>query len=260
MNQKFRRILLITKLTLRLELSMIVPLLTLAAVPLVIMSLLRDTFAASLHIVEGYGQANGAEVIVPGQAATFAFISMSHLGVLHFGDQTWGTSDRVRSCMRPSEFVLGRTLAWAVHCFVLLAMLVGGAHLVLGLPLPASHLALLCLVLATISAAIGFAWMVFNLSRSTAVVDAGCIGGGLVMSVLGGAIIPYALLPDLVQDLSPISPVYWALRGFRKVFLDDAGLSAVGSELGVLACFAVLFGILATLCWNPERAVTGFAK
>ena len=56
--------------------------------------------------------------------------------------------------------------------------------------------------------------------------------GAMVLGGLGGGFVPVESLPDWIEPLAPISPVYWAMDGYRTAILDGGGVGDVLAPLG----------------------------
>jgi ABC-2 type transport system permease protein len=61
----------------------------------------------------------------------------------------------------------------------------------------------------------------------------------LILSALGGSMIPRFLMPDWLQTAGWITPNAWALEAYTALFWRDEPLSALGLPLAVLAASAV---------------------
>jgi ABC-2 type transport system permease protein len=62
----------------------------------------------------------------------------------------------------------------------------------------------------------------------------------LIMSALGGSMVPRFFMPDWAQKLGWLTPNTWALEGYSAVFWRGEPLAAVLPYCGVLAAFAVV--------------------
>lgn len=84
------------------------------------------------------------------------------------------------------------------------------------------------------------------------------------LAVFSGALFPVAVLPGWLQPLTVLSPLTHALDAMRAVALDGASIGSVGSDLLVLACFAVallpLGAFLIHVAMRHARRVGGFGK
>ena len=52
--------------------------------------------------------------------------------------------------------------------------------------------------------------------------------GMVLFGAIGGAFVPFNLLPGWARAIAPVTPTYWAMRGLRAVILDGRGLGAIG--------------------------------
>ncbi len=59
--------------------------------------------------------------------------------------------------------------------------------------------------------------------------------GAMALGGLGGGFVPVESLPDWIEPIAPISPVYWAMEGYRSAILDGGGVGDVLGPLAVLA-------------------------
>jgi ABC-2 type transport system permease protein len=211
------------------------------AMPLVMMLFLKDTFRLALREA-GYTSANGAEQVVPGGVVMFSTMLMGDVAFRVFREHGWGTWDRLRaSPISTSQLLVGKSVTSLLVLILQTIVLFAVGLLVLDLQVPGSWFGLiavaasfwLCLV------AIGFALL--TLCRTVQQVNAISNVGAMMLSGIGGAFTPLSALPGWAQAISPATPHYWVMRGFRSVLLDGAGLGAV-----MLPC-AVLLGITAIL-------------
>ena len=67
--------------------------------------------------------------------------------------------------------------------------------------------------------------------------------------LLSGVLFPLSSLPSILQPLSALFPLTYAVNGLRQVFVAGAGLGTteIQVDLLVLAAFAAFFGAIATL-------------
>lgn len=73
--------------------------------------------------------------------------------------------------------------------------------------------------------------------------QAGAIGPalGMVLALLGGAMVPLEVFPPIMQSIAWVTPHAWALDAMGTVVNTGAGLGAVLGHLAVLLGFAGLF-------------------
>lgn len=61
----------------------------------------------------------------------------------------------------------------------------------------------------------------------------------LVLAAIGGCMVPVEVFPEGLRTVSQITPHYWALEAWKSLMFDGAGIADIGTELAVLAMFAV---------------------
>lgn len=70
---------------------------------------------------------------------------------------------------------------------------------------------------------------------------------GLGFAALGGCMVPIELFSSTMQTVAHITPHAWALDGFAELVRRGGTIADIGTELGVLAVFAVVLLSIATL-------------
>ncbi len=223
------------------------PLVILIVMPLIVVPIFRATFRAAL-LLSGHTGVSGAEFAVPGQAVEFLFFLAPTVGFAFFREHGWGTWARLRaSPASSSEIMLGKALpllaVGAAQLFVLFALGAFGLDMhvkgsVLGVALVSGAL-LVCVV----SLGLALTAVLRTLQQLSAV---GYVGATLFGAV-GGALVPLATLPRWARHLSPITPQYWAMRGYQSCILDGRGTGAALLPVAVLLAFTAGFAVVARL-------------
>lgn len=62
----------------------------------------------------------------------------------------------------------------------------------------------------------------------------------IIMAALGGIWVPIFVMPAMMQQISVISPLNWALEGFYTIFLRNGGLGDIWLQLVLLIIFCAL--------------------
>jgi ABC-2 type transport system permease protein len=146
--------------------------------------------------------------------------------------------------VRPAELLVGKAVPAMAALIVQQALIVGFGVVLLGLTvvgLPLLVVALLAWTLALL--AMGAALGVF--ARSFAELSAAFDIGGMILSSLGGALVPLSAMPGWVRHVAPVSPGYWVASALRAALRGDS----VGtlSASAVLVAFALACGLLAAV-------------
>ena len=80
---------------------------------------------------------------------------------------------------------------------------------------------------------------------------------GMILALLGGAMVPIEVFPPIMRTLSHLTPHAWALDAFHDLLLNGGDVVTILPQLGALVVFAV--GLLALASFRFRRQVTGGA-
>ena len=226
----------------RAELASLVSLVVMPAIlMMVFLPIARDALRQS-----GFRHATGAEQVVPGMTVGFGLFLLGFVAFGFMSERTWGTWERLRATRaRPWEVVVGKLVpAFGIAVTYQLVLFVIGAVL-FGLRVH-GHVVALALIIPTFGAAIvAIGIFVVSVARTPQHVNVATNIFGMGLSALGGAYVPTALLPAWARAIAPVTPTYWAVRGFRVAFLPSYALSGALVSAAVLAGLAVVFGTAA---------------
>jgi ABC-2 type transport system permease protein len=178
--------------------------------------------------------------VVTGLLVMFSVLSMSDVATATLTERVWHTWERLRATKaRIPEILVGK----AVPVFAVLAfqqaVLLGYGVLAVGMR-PAGPLWPLALAVAAwCFALLGVGTALAGVVRSQGELSTLCNIAALLVSALGGALVPYALMPAWAQAIAPISPGYWATTMLQAAVRGDiagtAGPAAVLTGLGLAA-------------------------
>jgi ABC-2 type transport system permease protein len=223
--------------------------------PLVSRLILPVVFLALLHPLyeAAQGQAAGVSQAVIATLVTFSLLGLSIVGGSILTERMWHTWERVRmTAARPAELLTGKAVPVLAALLAQQAIIVGFGVAVLGLAVASPALLTLALLAWTLTllglgAAIGV--LARSLSELSVIYDV----GGMLLSSLGGALVPLAAMPGWVRHVAPASPGYWAVSALQAALRGD-GAGTIRA-CAVLAGFALAFALVAAL-----RAGRGAAR
>ena len=230
------------------------------SMPLVVMAFIKPTFRASLLLAGHTGNLNGAEQAVPGAAVMFSLFLVGNVGFSFFREYGWKTWDRVRaSWATPVEVMVGKVALPLAQSAIQLVILFGVGGLLFRLHVRGSipALALLAGSFAVCLVCLGLALLA--ICRTINQLNAFANLGAIVLAGVGGALAPSNALPEWARVVAPVTPSYWAMRGFRNVIIGGAGFRGVALSVGVLAAFSMAFVLLAATRFNYNDNKTSFA-
>jgi ABC-2 type transport system permease protein len=215
------------------------PLLSRMILPLVFITLLRPLYLAAQGATAGTRQA------VVGTLVTFSLLALSISGSAILTERLGRTWDRLRgTALRPAELLAGKAIPVFAAMLAQQLLIIGFGVCVLGLRV--SHpLLLLGVLLSWSCTLLGLGTLIGVLARSMGELSAAYDIGGMLLSSLGGALVPLSVLPRWVGDIAPISPGYWAVRGLRGALGGDS--DAAATACATLLALAVACGVLAAL-------------
>lgn len=105
--------------------------------------------------------------------------------------------------------------------------------------------ALILISLALAACANGLGLMVAALGRTEAQIGALGVFFAVVLSAVGGMMVPAFVMPEVMETLSRLTPHAWALSGYHDVMLRGLGFADVLKETVVLLGFAAFFFLIA---------------
>jgi ABC-2 type transport system permease protein len=216
--------------------------------PLVLITALRPLYTAAL------GE-DGAPQAVTGMLILFSLLGLSIIGGAILTERSWHTMDRLRGTpARPAEILIGKAVPLATILLAQQAAIVAYGALVFGVPIHRPDLVLIAGVtwaITLLCAGAALATIVRSHGELSAVTDI----GGLFLTVVGGAMVPLALMPGWLRAVAPVSPGYWALTGLRAALTDDAAatLRSVAVLLAVAAVSAAFAGWRLARGWGRSR-------
>jgi ABC-2 type transport system permease protein len=205
--------------------------------PLAFLVLLHPLYEAA------QGRSGGIAQAVIATLVTFSLLALSIVGGAILTDRMGHTWERVRAtAARPAEALAGKALPILAALLAQQVLIVGFGGLVLGLRVTAVPLLGLALLAWTLTL-LGLGALIGVLARSLSELSASYDIGAMILSSLGGALVPLTAMPQWIRDVAPASPGYWAVAALRGALADDASRTLLACA--VLAGFAGAAGLAA---------------
>ncbi|HEX6140861.1 MAG TPA: ABC transporter permease [Candidatus Limnocylindria bacterium] len=104
--------------------------------------------------------------------------------------------------------------------------------------------------------ATGAAMLIGSWARNESQVGAFGAGGGMMLGLLGGTMVPLAVFPEVMRTIARVTPHAWAMEGFRKMLDEGAGVLQILPEVAVLVGFAVVLIGLAVVVLRRSLTVS----
>jgi len=185
---------------------------------------------------------NGIDQSSPGMMAMFATFGMLGGAAVLIQERQWGTLRRLAVMPIRRSSILGGKLSGIVIVGILqMVILIVAGTVLFKVAWGNSPAALALMVLSFALAMSALGVMMAALVKTVA--QANALGTVLVlsMSALGGAWWPLEIVPDWLQTVGKISPIYWAMHGFQDIITRGLGVTAVLPEVGALLGFTAVF-------------------
>jgi ABC-2 type transport system permease protein len=222
-----------------------VPMMVLIMFPIITIAFVKPAFRAALQQT-GYPNANGAEQVVPGQAVMNAFFVVSLVTFSFFSEYGFNTWDRVRaSAATSSEIVVGKALPRVAMVVLQLCLVLVCGVVLFDLHISGNALALAPVIIAFAISLVLLGVAVVAVCHSAQQANAFSYAGLVLFGAIGGALVPLAVLPRWAKTIAPLTPTYWAMRGFDSVILDGQSFRAMAAPVAALAAMSLAFAVVA---------------
>jgi len=228
--------------------------------PMALMPLMRKALGVNL-VAAGFGSADGAEQVVPGQMVLFGFFVAGGASFALFREHGYRTWDRIRSsATAPTTLLAGFAGPWVVIHVLYQIVLLGAGALFFGLRLDGgSALALLLIIMAFAFCLVAIVLLAAATFRTINQVQALINVGAMVFGGLGGALVPIEQLPGWARAIAPATPHYWAMQGHRKIFLEQGSVSDVLPAVLVLVAAGLVASALGAVRFRADETKEFFA-
>jgi ABC-2 type transport system permease protein len=214
--------------------------------PMVLMPVLKPLYVRAVP--------GGTTQVVTGLLVMFSVFTLGIAGNSILVERNWQTWDRLRQTRATAtEMLIGKIIPIFAVLVVQQVLLVLYGCLVIGLPVPhdIGFVALAVAIWAFTLLAVGAA--LATVARSSGELSMVSDVGAMVLSSLGGALVPLSILPGWAQGGAHASPGFWALALLKAAVRDNPA--------ALLAPAAVLMGIgLVAGTFAVRRLTRGFGR
>lgn len=190
------------------------------------------------------GTGQGTIQVVTGPLIMFSVFTLAIIGNAILVEREWHTWDRLRtSSASTAEILLGKMIPVYLVVILQQTVLIAYGCLVVGLPAPRSPVLLAAAVCVWGLALLALGAAMATVLRSHAELGMVSDIGAMVISALGGALVPVSIMPGWAAAAAHASPGYWALRMLQAAVRGDT----LGTlrPAGVLLGLALVFGAFA---------------
>jgi len=170
-----------------------------------------------------------------GTAVMMLLFSVTAIGSSLLSEREDGTLKRLMySPVSPIHIMFGKILFALVISVIQLSVMIVFTWAALGMDLGYNIFYLMMVVVATAFACSGFGIFIAAISTSRKQAESMATIVILLMSAIGGSMIPIFFMPEFMQKIAVISLNYWAIQGFFDVLGREVSFLQVITKVGVL--------------------------
>lgn len=199
---------------------------------------------APLQLTEVVGERDNSFALiqaVAGTAVMLLLFGVAAMGSEILKEKEEGTLRRLLSAPFPPERILwGKLLSTVIIATTQLLVLFLFAAVAFGLDLSTNIPALLLMIVTTALVCASFGVLLASVAGSRKQVDSMSTVIILVMSAVGGSMMPVVFMPEFLQKLAVGTVNYWSIQGFYDIYWRKLGFSAVLDNAAILLGISVL--------------------
>lgn len=198
------------------------------------------------------GESNYFQFMAPGIMAMVVVMAvMMGLAGAISREREIGTLDGILIApINRLSIILGKTFSQSVRGFIQGALVLILAMLLFHVRIYGSLLLVVFLLLLGIFSFVGLGILIsaFASEQETAMTILMTLN--FPMMFLSGAFFPVQQMPEVMRWISKAIPLTYTIQGLRKVMILGAGISAIGTEITVLAVFGLVTLAIAVPAFN----------
>jgi len=189
---------------------------------------------------------------VTGPLVFSSTLALQIVGMSLLSERTWRTWDMLRATpAAAAELLIGKAVPVLAVLLLQQAVVIGYGVGVAGLSVTGPPFLLLLAMLVWSTTLLAAGSLLATLVRSHGQLAVLTDTGAIVLSTLGGALLPVSMMPTIAQHVAPASPGYWAISMLKAAIPGDAAgtlgpaaiLSAITVVAGTIACLRLHRGL-----------------
>jgi ABC-type multidrug transport system permease subunit len=181
---------------------------------------------------------------VAGTAIMMLLFSITAIGGGLLDEKDSGTLKRLlHSPIKPIDILFGKMGTALILSILQLVVMFLFAWIVFGLPIFKDVPSLVLMILSVAFAVSSFGVFLVAIAKTRQQLQGLSTIIIMVMSAIGGSMIPLFVMPAFMQKIAVVSVNYWGIQGFYDIFWRDLPLIDVLPKMGIL----IAIGIVMTL-------------
>lgn len=172
---------------------------------------------------------------VAGTAIMMLLFSIAGIGGGLLDEKDAGTLKRLLySPLKPTDILFGKMGASLALSILQLVMMFVFAWLVFGLPILKDIPSLILMILATAFAVSSFGIFLVSIAKSRQQLNGFSTIIIMLMSAIGGSMVPIFIMPAIMQKIAVVSINYWGIQGFYDILWRNLPLIDILPRMAVL--------------------------
>jgi ABC-2 type transport system permease protein len=179
---------------------------------------------------------------VPGYTIYGVFFIAATIATSLFREKNEGTFRRLQAApITRGVLLAGKLLPYYLINLIQIVVMFTVGVVVFHLNLGHDYLTLALLSLTVAATATGLGLLLAALTKNQEQASSTGTLLSILLSVVGGMMVPVWVMPKFMQSLAYFTPHAWALKGFQDVIVRGQGLPEVMPAIGALLLFAIVF-------------------
>ncbi|MFD2567521.1 ABC transporter permease [Pseudotenacibaculum haliotis] len=184
---------------------------------------------------------------VAGTAIMMLLFTIAAIGGGLLEEKEAGTLKRLLSSpIKPMDILLGKMGAAMILSVLQLVAMFVFAWLAFGLPIFMDTVSLILLILTISFAVSGFGVLLVSTVRTRQQLQGMSTIIIILMSAIGGSMIPISMMPAFLQKIAVVSVNYWGIQGMFDIFWRQLSLIEILPKMGVLLGIGVFMTLIST--------------
>ncbi len=172
---------------------------------------------------------------VAGTAIMMLLFSIAGIGGGLLDEKDAGTLKRLLySPLKPTDILFGKMGASLALSILQLVMMFVFAWLAFGLPILKDIPSLILMILATAFAVSSFGIFLVSIAKSRQQLNGFSTIIIMLMSAIGGSMVPIFIMPAIMQKIAVVSINYWGIQGFYDILWRNLPLTDILPRMAVL--------------------------
>jgi len=206
-------------------------------------------FDSSLKMTSIVGEEKKANLgliqAVAGTAIMMLLFSVAAIGTSILEEKENGTINRLLySPLKPDSILYGKMFYAFVIAILQLTIMFVFSWLVFGLDLSTNVSALVLMILATGFAVSSFGIFLAAIAKTRQQAQGLSTLIILIMSAIGGSMIPLFIMPAIMKKIAVVSVNYWGIQGFYDIFWRDLPLIDILPRILVLMAIGLVMTMI----------------